>query len=523
MTNDETPTASESPAPSGGDAASGVPNSADGSISRDGADKGTQTSDNTAADTGADEDLESALSPADAALVRATVRDVAVAKGVARDLEPFRQLAGSWKNPWLQQSQHIVDLLKASVVPPVPPIVLSSQLNDLVKSIRDLSGMTELASLKAALLPSVGLLAESNALAWKRGAFDDVADVAASFNRAGLSPTLFGGLTANAQLVETARALTTTVDTWKLAGLADVTGALSTTEHIRALTSTWEHDWAVGLTKDWQMTWVSGLTAEWDQSIQTREWLLLAASAGLPATKLLSAAPLDAYTKAVGRLVEDMSLALPEDESGLVTAVKLGSPLGFRRLHGRAIDSLVASDALLSPLSPGALDEVVEVVESKVIEPWNRARENVAGELHDRLAAINPKLAELLMGAWDTLDRQGHGYLEATCHLILEALQRTLTACAPDDGVLAWAKENHIPMDEVTASGRVTRRARIRFIYRGRKDERVLVTKEVEAVEASVDILVKRLNAGKHASAGDLTAVRANLTSVESVLIRILG
>jgi len=70
----------------------------------------------------------------------------------------------------------------------------------------------------------------------------------------------------------------------------------------------------------------------------------------------------------------------------------------------------------------------------------------------------------------------------------------------------------------------VTRRIRLRYLFAtGSKSERRLVVAEVEAIDKSVEALVVRLNAGKHASEADLAVCRAHLCSVEAVLLHLFA
>lgn len=290
-----------------------------------------------------------------------------------------------------------------------------------------------------------------------------VAGLAARYEAAGISTTVLGGLRAN----------------FAIAGLAD------------------------------QLTEINPLRQLAQQMIEradTRSWLLATAVAAAPHRRLLSARPLSVFQQLMDRLANGDAAALPT----------------FTRSHEPAVDALVARDVLVRPLDSDDLDEVIDVVEHEIIDVWQEARSQTGADLHGLLAAINPKLAELFCGSWHTLGMGGPGAIESTCHLILETLQRTLRALAPDKTVIEWAAGTGLSLDQVTDGNNVTQSARLRYALRGRKGERKLVVAEVEAVCASVGELVGRLNAGKHASAGDLAAVRANLLATESVLLRVL-
>jgi len=249
----------------------------------------------------------------------------------------------------------------------------------------------------------------------------------------------------------------------------------------------------------------------------TRDVLLRAAAAAAPTHRLLAARPLAAYERLLEQLTSPLGLARLRDR-------ERDDPGGVSLLHGHAVDGLVARDALFRPPSGDRLEDLLDVVETRVIEPWRSARDRVGEYLQSALAAVDPKLAELFCGAWETLERQGAGYIEATCHLILETLQRALRALAPDDVVVAWAAEQCIPESEVKSSGRVTRRVRLRYLFfTGSKGERKLVVAEIESIDKAVEALVGRFNAGKHVSEADLAVCRAHLCSVEAVLLRLFA
>jgi len=255
--------------------------------------------------------------------------------------------------------------------------------------------------------------------------------------------------------------------------------------------------------------------AQLQAQASTREVLLRAAAAAAPTHRLLAARPLAAYERLLDQLTSPLGLAGVEDH-------ERDDPGSVGLLHGHAVDGLVARDALFRPPSGERLEDLLDVVEARVIEPWRSARDRVGEYLHSALSAVDPKLAELFCGAWETLERQGAGYVEATCHLILETLQRALRALAPDDDVVAWAAEQRIPEKEVKSDGRVTRRARLRCLFfTGSKGERKLVVAEIESIDKAVEALVGRLNAGKHASEADVAVCRAHLCSVEAVLLRL--
>ena len=330
-------------------------------------------------------------------------------------------------------------------------------------------------------------------LSGMRGVADlgDAGRLSAQFAAAGIHGSLLGGLRANLGI------------TSKIEDLAaSIAGTVALGE-ISTLVATANS--------------MTGVVAQLQAQAGTRDVLLRAAALDLPTHRLLAARPLAAYGRLFGQLISPLRLA------GLGVGER-EEPYSLGLLHGHAVDGLVARDALFRAPSDERLDDLLDLVESRVIEPWRGARARVGEHLHSALFGVDPKLAELFGGAWETLDRQGSGYVEATCHLILETLQMALRALAPDDQVVAWAAEQRVPESEVRSRGRVTRRIRLRYLFAtGSKSERRLVVAEVEAIDKSVEALVVRLNAGKHASEADLAVCRAHLCSVEAVLLHLFA
>lgn len=354
-----------------------------------------------------------------------------------------------------------------------------SRANDIVSALSnfgpDFSALSALSKIDFDTRPALlDALATIDVSAFKHAHLGALAE---SFSALDVTPTLLGGLAANA-------------------GIADTLATFAAATH-------------AGLG--------AGLAAQFGEqmlaSVDTRDWLLMAATTAAPKRDLISARPLTAFD----RYLDHLPLADVDDERAR-TVFSAG------RTHGFTVDALVAHDALMSPMDADELEEVIEVVQGEVVEPWLEARVEVAGHLRSRLSAIDPKLAELYVGAWDALGQARPGYLEASCHLANEALGRVMHQLAPDDQVRAWASLTGVPAKEVESSGRLTRKIRLRYILRdASRDERRLLLNDVEAISTSTEALVNRFNAGKHASTGTNVTLRANLMTLEGVLTRILN
>lgn len=314
-----------------------------------------------------------------------------------------------------------------------------------------------------------------------------MAAMAATLTAANAHKGLLGGMTANAGVFDT------------LTKVLAKTQSAAATAHAVSMTA------AVA----------SGWREQMMSSIDTRELLLLKASAAAPQRRLLSARPLSAYDRYLDGLPLDDLLPGPAEEAREVFTAT--------RTYGFGVDALVATDVLLSPLEADDVEEIIEVVRGEVIEPWEEARGSIAGDLRDRLQAIDPTIANLYVGAWDQFAARRPGHLESASHLANEVLSRVLRTLAPDADVRAWAAGANIPAKEIEHDGRVTRKARLRFIKReASRSERSLLVGEVDALTKAAEGLIGRLNAGKHDSVGTVMTLRTNLVTFEAVLLRIL-
>jgi len=190
---------------------------------------------------------------------------------------------------------------------------------------------------------------------------------------------------------------------------------------------------------------------------------------------------------------------------------------------GRTNLSLLGSDLLASPdVDPGLAAEGADRIESEVVEPWMAARLEVTAELYAVLAQLDPKVAELLNGAWDDVRRNGPAAAEKAANCTVEAVERALRRAAPDDAVRAWHAENDRPAKEWEGQDRPPHALRVKYLVRNLSGPRPLVESQATAFASVVGRLRKQLQATKHASAGDLVAVRNLLITAESLLISLL-
>lgn len=179
---------------------------------------------------------------------------------------------------------------------------------------------------------------------------------------------------------------------------------------------------------------------------------------------------------------------------------------------GHGTLALAVADRLLD--APANCEAVVaDQVDGIAVEPWDKGMREVREELSRTLANLDPEIVNLLDGAWVDVQKPSPGAVVKISSCAVEALDRALRMSAPDRQVLAWAADRDPCL--LGVNGRPTRGARVRYLLRNRKGDQKLVETQVDAV---VNELIRRLQAAKHASVGDVPAVRALLVCVESIL-----
>lgn len=147
------------------------------------------------------------------------------------------------------------------------------------------------------------------------------------------------------------------------------------------------------------------------------------------------------------------------------------------------------------------------------------ARQKVTADLYAVLERIDPKIPELLNGAWDDIARNGPAAVEKTANCAVEAMDRALRKAAPDDAVHAWHTGTKRSAKEWEGRDRPPHALRVRYLFRDLAGPRDLVVAQADAFATVVKRLRSRLEAAKHASQAELVAVQALLTQAESLLI----
>jgi hypothetical protein len=97
------------------------------------------------------------------------------------------------------------------------------------------------------------------------------------------------------------------------------------------------------------------------------------------------------------------------------------------------------ADVLESDLDDAEFVEAtVAQVELTVLVASEPGRSRAARELYARLGWIDPTVPDLLEGTWNDIERNGPAAASKAARYIVEVLDRTLRAAAPDDAVREW-------------------------------------------------------------------------------------
>ncbi|WP_037913315.1 hypothetical protein [Actinacidiphila yeochonensis] len=201
------------------------------------------------------------------------------------------------------------------------------------------------------------------------------------------------------------------------------------------------------------------------------------------------------------------------------TEIEAGAVL----VAGQATLGLVGGDLLTSVAWDDDIsEEANERVEGMVLAPWEEARVNVFRDLYAVLASLDPTVPELLDGAWDEVDRAGPAAAVKAANCVIEVVDRTFRAAAPDDKVREWHEEGRRPKAEWEGESRPPHALRAKYLARNLGDDRELIEAQADAFAVMSRRIRKPVQKIKHASRGDITKVKALLLSAEYLLVSLL-
>jgi hypothetical protein len=121
---------------------------------------------------------------------------------------------------------------------------------------------------------------------------------------------------------------------------------------------------------------------------------------------------------------------------------------------------------------------------------------------------IDPDVPQFLRGAWDDLERDGPAAASKAAHCIVETLDHTLRAAAPEDAVRARHAASGRSSKEWEGQGKPPRSLRVKFLAQRAGDASKVAIQQYESLATLVSPLHGRLQGVKHASAGDVALVR---------------
>ena len=190
----------------------------------------------------------------------------------------------------------------------------------------------------------------------------------------------------------------------------------------------------------------------------------------------------------------------------------------------RGVAGIAAFDLLSSP---GVIDRGAgELFEEEVVEPWVSGLAASRTLLLDRLGGLDGSVPDLLREAWHQVEQDGPAAVSMAAHAVVEVIDRTLRAVAPDHAVLEAHAAGRLNQDAVyDRNGTLapTRAGRIAFaLLQRRPEEAKLVSAQAKALVKNVTFVHEDLQAGKHASDGTVGLIRTYLVSVEATLTQLL-
>src|SRR5262249_2227497 len=115
-------------------------------------------------------------------------------------------------------------------------------------------------------------------------------------------------------------------------------------------------------------------------------------------------------------------------------------------LSGYSGLGILGADLLTSGASDAGLVEAGSArIEADVLEPWEEGPLDVGRALRKRLGEIDPSVPELLEGAWHELKWPSPAAVSKAANCVIEVLDRTLRAAAPEAAVREWHRHSGRP------------------------------------------------------------------------------
>jgi hypothetical protein len=191
---------------------------------------------------------------------------------------------------------------------------------------------------------------------------------------------------------------------------------------------------------------------------------------------------------------------------------------------GSTVGGIIGSDLLLVT-DNAAAEEVAADIEAKVVEPWRTGAIAARTELHAALRAIDPTIADFLIGGWEDVERKGAAAASKIAHCVVEAIDHTLRAVAPSEVAAEWLRrDGRTPAKaDFDDKGRPTRRGRIAYALRNRPGDRLLVQNQEAALAGLVTQIQGQAQGVKHTSGvATVTYAQTLLVTAEGLLMQLV-
>jgi hypothetical protein len=191
---------------------------------------------------------------------------------------------------------------------------------------------------------------------------------------------------------------------------------------------------------------------------------------------------------------------------------------------GTTVGGLISGDLLLR-LDDADAEEVAEEVEQRLVEPWQTGPASARIELFAALRTIDVNIVAFIEGGWDDVQRSGSAAPSKIAHCVVEAVDHTLRALAPNVVVHAWLhRDGRRPTKaELDQKGNPTRPAKVAYVLRDRPGDRRLVQSQEQALGSLVGRVLDQAQGIKHAP-GAATVMQAQtlLVTVEALLMQLV-
>jgi hypothetical protein len=191
---------------------------------------------------------------------------------------------------------------------------------------------------------------------------------------------------------------------------------------------------------------------------------------------------------------------------------------------GSTVGGIIGSDLLLATEDADA-EELAADIDAQVVEPWQNGTIAARADLHAVLGAIDPSIADFLIGGWEDVDRKGAAAASKIAHCVVEAVDHTLRALAPPEAAAAWLRqEGRTPAKtDFDHNGKPTRRGRIAYALRNRPGDRLLVQNQEAALVGLVAQVQGQAQGIKHApGAATVTYAQTLLVTAEGLLMQLV-